>query len=99
MEPAVRPSPLNRHVFKIILAAVGLLVLLGGLFVVVPIFSGPTLKAHLVDDWLAGCAPGDVRFVCNGTQRYYHLMGYVDFGKDIIGIGGDDFENGGITLT
>jgi len=90
---------MNRHTLKIILAAVGLLVLLGTPFVVAPIFESPTVKSHLVDSWLAECPPGDVRFACNGSQPYYHLMGYVDFGRNIFGIGGDDFNGGSITLT
>ncbi len=56
------------------------------------------LRNHLFG-FLSQCQPGDVRFVCNGSEPYYHLMGYVEFDPNILGIGGDDFNNGGITLT
>jgi hypothetical protein len=57
-----------------------------------------SLRTHMVGDWLAPCPPGDLRFTCNSAgENYYHVYGYVDSQKEILGVDGDDWGPGGAT--
>jgi hypothetical protein len=55
-------------------------------------------QAHLTE-WLEMCPENGIRFVCNNSDLYDHLYGYVDFQKGDFGVGGDDFGPAGVTIT
>jgi hypothetical protein len=57
-----------------------------------------SVKNHLTE-WLEMCPENGIRFVCNNSDLYDHLYGYVDFQKGDFGVGGDDFGPAGVTLT